>query len=88
MDEINTEGLQQFWKFQDDLEKHSKTMLIQGIELGCLAFSLELMKEFAVRGPEPAGEELLLLIKDRAIKLGAAEIEKRFSRARGPETEL
>lgn len=88
MDDLNIEGLQQLWNFQDSLEKHSKTMLIQGIELGCIAFSLELMKEFAVRGSEPAGEELLLLIKDRAVKLGTAEIEKRFGRARGPETEL
>ena len=88
MDDLNIEGLQQLWQFQDGLENHSKTMLMRGMELGCLAFSIELMKEFAVRGDKPADEETLLVIQDRAMKLGIAEIEKRFGRARGPETKL
>lgn len=82
MNDYGAEDLQQLWKFQDSLEEHAKVLLRHGLELGALAFVLELTKLMIIKGIEPDAE-LLQLAKDNAIRTGEQELKKRIGRARG-----
>ena len=82
MNDYGAEDLQQLWKFQDSLEDHAKVLLKHGLELGALAFALELTKLMLIRGPEPDAE-LLERAKENAIKTGEQELKKRIGRVRG-----
>lgn len=85
MDDYGAEDLQQLWKFQDSLEDHAKVLLRHGLELGALAFALELTKLMLQSGVEPDAE-LLHQAKINAIKTGSQELNKRMGRARGTNT--
>ena len=82
MNDYGAEDLQQLWKFQDSLEEHAKVLLKHGLELGALAFVLELTKLMIIKGIEPDAE-LLQPAKDNAIRTGEQELNKRIGRARG-----
>ena len=82
MNDYGAEDLQQLWKFQDSLEDHAKVLLRHGLELGALAFALELTKLMLQHGLEPDAE-LMQEAKTNAINTGRRELEKRMGRARG-----
>ena len=85
MDDYGVEDLQQLWKFQDHLHEHARVLLRHGLELGALAFALELTKLLYQRGMEPDAE-LMQQAKINAIKIGEQELSKRMGDARGTDT--
>lgn len=82
MNDYGAEDLQQLWKFQDSLEEHAKVLLRHGLELGALAFALELTKLMIINGLEPDAD-LMQQAKANAIRTGEQELKKRMGRARG-----
>lgn len=82
MENYGVEDLQQLWKFQDNLHDHARVLLRHGLELGALAFALELTK-LLYRHNLELDAELLQQAKDNAIKIGEQELNKRMGNARG-----
>ena len=82
MENYGVEDLQQLWKFQDNLHDHARVLLRHGLELGALAFALELTKLLYQHNLE-LDAELLQQAKDNAIKIGEQELNKRMGNARG-----
>ena len=82
MEDYGVEDLQQLWKFQDNLHDHARVLLKHGLELGALAFALELTKLLYQHNLE-LNAELLQQAKDNAIKIGEEELNKRMGNARG-----
>jgi len=82
MEDYGAEDLQKLWQFQDNLEDHAKVLLNHGLELGALAFALELTKLMLIKGQEPDAS-LLEQAKINAVATGKRELEKRMGRARG-----
>ena len=85
MEDYGAEDLQQLWKFQDSLHEHARTLLRHGLELGALAFALELTKLLYQHNIE-VDAELMQQAKTNAIKIGEHELNKRMGNARGTDT--
>jgi len=84
MEDYGAEELQQLWKFQDTLHDHARVLLRHGLELGAMAFALELTKLIYQHNLE-LDAELLKQAGENAIKIGEQELNKRMGNARGTD---
>lgn len=85
MDDYGANDLVAMWQFQDHLEKHARTLLQHGVELGALSMTLQLSKLLLARGINQLDNDDLQEAKDRATIAANKELEKRMNRARGSQ---
>ncbi len=85
MEDFGAEDLQQLWKFQDQLHDHARVLLKHGLQLGAMAFALELTL-LLHRHNITIDAELIQKAGENAIKTGEEELNKRIGNARGTDT--
>jgi hypothetical protein len=77
------EDLFKLWKFQDQVNDHSKFLLAKGIELGVLSLHFEMSKLLLSKFGQPMTQEDIDQAAATAKNFALTELEKGMKNARG-----
>ena len=83
MENYEAEDLIKLWKFQDQVNDHSKLLLGKGIELGVLSLHVEMSKLLLSKFGQPMTQEDIDQAAAKAKNFALTELEKGMKNARG-----